>query len=580
MHTTKDQTVAAGRSMRRFGPLSGRLVIVAGMDTNRNVGRIAAAVGVFALLAAGCSGGTDRGGRAATAHTAAQAQAWLAALVPWDFRGAVGLVEGGRGDREVFASGFGARDPEQGSGTVGPRTRFAIGSVTKLITRMAVLLLEDRGKLHDDDRLGDLLARVPPDKVSITVGQLAAHTAGLPDYHGLDEEQLTKAEALARIFDQELLFAPGSEESYSNSGYTVLAAIVEEVSGRGFDDFLREEVFAPAGMTDAGFQGDPLPPGGNEAVGSSAAGATDTPSRLPPVGWALRGNGGVVASSNDLLALDHAVFHGDLLSDAARQRLVDETESEVEGLVLAAGGGGLTSHTSLVARQLEDDRVLVVLSADERFAAEHIAPRLLDLIKGEEVPAPPQVGELDRGEIAGVTGTYRSAAGARVTVAAHPDGLRLVTQDGRAFGDLFPLPDQLPGIAPTAQVVRLVAALDDPDYRAWRQEQTAVLGPLRAIEPVGVAPAGEPEPVTFLRHRFARGSRLTGWVFSRQGEALAIDLEPDPPVVTFRPAAGDDGGFVSYSVTRIPIADHVRFADNGVMTLQVEGRSVDYRRDG
>jgi CubicO group peptidase (beta-lactamase class C family) len=551
------------------------------MNAHPNTRRIAAVVAIVALFAS-CSTGTetDPGGRAVTEKTAAQAQEWLAGLAAWDFRGAVALVEGGKEDQEVFTSGFGVLDPEQDSGqdagTIGPRTRFAIGSVTKLITRLAVLLLEDRGQLHDDDRLGHLLPGVPPDKASITVGQLAAHTAGLPDYHGLDEEQITKTQALERIFGQELLFAPGSQESYSNSGYTVLASIIEEVSGRGFDDFLREEIFAPTGMTDAGFQGDPLPPGGSEAVGSSASGNTDAPSLLPPVGWALRGNGGVVASLNDLLALDHAVFHSDLLSDAARQRLV----GAAEGLVLTAGGGGLTSHTSLVGRQLQDDRVLVVLSADARFAAEDIAVRLFDLIQGDQVPAPPQLSERGPDEVAEVTGTYRSDSGATVTVAAHPDGLRLVPQDRHAFADLFPLRAKIPGIAPVDQVVGLVESIDDPGYREWLTEQTAALGPLEAIEPVGVAPVGEPEPVTFLRHRFARGSVLTGWTFSPQGEALVIDLEPEPPGVTFRPAAGDDGGFVSYSVTQTPLAERVRFSENGVMTLQTQGRSVGYRRDG
>ncbi|HEY1180537.1 MAG TPA: serine hydrolase domain-containing protein, partial [Phytomonospora sp.] len=237
-------------------------------------------------------------------------ETWAASLVPWGLRGAVAVVEDGT---TTVSAGFGALTPG-GTGTIGTGTRMAIGSLTKSITALAVWRLADQGRVGIDGTLGELLPGVPADKAPITVEQLMAHTSGVADTHGPDDEPIDRAEALRRIFAEPLLFAPGEDESYSNSGYTLLAAIIEEASGRSYEDYLAEQVFARAGMTGSGFHADPVPAGATEAAGSGADGPSGTPSGLPSLSWTLRGAGGVVSTVDDLIALDRALFTGSLLS--------------------------------------------------------------------------------------------------------------------------------------------------------------------------------------------------------------------------------------------------------------------------
>ena len=301
-----------------------------------------------------------------------------------------------------------------------------------------------------------------------------------------------------------------------------------------------------------------------------------------------------MSSVSDILALETAISDGDLLSDTARQRwnepLVDPAEGgEGYGFVIAepvpgvrvrasAGAVPETHHDSMWVHELDGDLTLVASSADGQVLAEQIVLPIYQLLDGEDVPAPPRVREVDPGELDRVSGTYRSDPGATVDVVQQPDGVRLTTEDGQAFADLFPAPEENPEIAPLDQVVGFVESFEEPEYRSWLDERTAELGPLQQVEPVGVAPVDASEPAAFVRLRFERGAVLTAWEFSPEGEAMSIDLGPQLPGVMFRPVVG--GGFASFSVTQTAFADRVSFADNGVMTIHVDGRTVEYRRDG
>jgi hypothetical protein len=132
-----------------------------------------------------------------------------------------------------------------------------------------------------------------------------------------------------------------------------------------------------------------------------------------------------------------------------------------------------------------------------------------------------------------------------------------------------------------AEVVRFARAPDlatHDELGGWPHEDPQ-LGALLDVEPVGVAPTLEREPLTltYLRARFERGSKLTAWIFAPDGEWLYGDLDADPPGVTFRP--GMHGAFVSFTLRDTPIAGRVTF-DDDTMTIDIEGRSVDYRRNG
>jgi N-acyl-D-amino-acid deacylase len=203
---------------------------------------------------------------------------------------------------------------------------FCIGSITKLFTACAILKLEQQGRLSTDDAISDHLDGVPADKTAITIDQLLTHSAGLHEYHDLPGEggdfaPISKEEALARILGQKLLFAPGSRSEYSNCGYTLLAAIVEEASGREFDDVVRAELFAPAGMAASGFFGDET---WDDAIVARGRGGKTHDENAPDrwkVTWSLAGAGGIVSSPLDLWKFCRALEGGRILDGVRREKL-------------------------------------------------------------------------------------------------------------------------------------------------------------------------------------------------------------------------------------------------------------------
>jgi CubicO group peptidase (beta-lactamase class C family) len=147
-------------------------------------------------------------------------------------------------------------------------TAFLLASVTKQFTAMAIMILADRGELKYDDPLGKFFPEFLPFAQEVTVRMLLNHTTGFPEYDELfwkrgliDDDwprssksprsafEPTSKDALNLLADAKTLsFRPGEEYEYSNSGYVILAQIVEKVSGQRFSKFLKENIFDPLGM--------------------------------------------------------------------------------------------------------------------------------------------------------------------------------------------------------------------------------------------------------------------------------------------------------------------------------------------
>jgi CubicO group peptidase (beta-lactamase class C family) len=181
-------------------------------------------------------------------------------------------------------------------------TAFDVGSILKSFTATAVFRLVEDGALELDTTLGELLPDVPADKAAITLLELVQHRAGFHEYHDTtgDFEPMTRREARERILAQKLLFAPGSDEAYSNSGYTLLADVVESVSGEAYTAYVRHALFEPAAMDHTGFYSEPVWQSVDTAIGYDASTFGDNDPASWPYTWALVGNGGLVATVVDL----------------------------------------------------------------------------------------------------------------------------------------------------------------------------------------------------------------------------------------------------------------------------------------
>lgn len=253
-------------------------------------------------------------------------------------RGFHGNVLVARGDEIVLLQGYGTAN--QASATLfGPSTVVQIGSNVKDITKVAILQLVEAGRLGLDDSLGRFFPKAPPDKRGITVRQLLEHRAGFPMGVGPDEEALPLDAFLDRLFARPLGFRPGTARQYSNAGYSVLAAIIEQLTGKSFEAQVAESVFRRAGMYETGLLLPQFKPGrlAHCYDGTRDRGTIlDMPHTAEGHYWNLRGNGGFVATLMDMHRFYQALRGATLLSDSVHRAMVLRPDQPV----MLAGSDG------------------------------------------------------------------------------------------------------------------------------------------------------------------------------------------------------------------------------------------------
>ncbi|SRR5579871_401531 len=229
-----------------------------------------------------------------------------------------------RNGKPVFRRGYGVTDLRTRR-AIDARTNFRLASVTKQFTAACVMLLVKDGKLHYEDRITDIFPEFPTYGQSITIRNLLNHTAGLTDYGELLMKKYPDAppEKVPQISDAGVLklmeeqssakFPAGSKWEYSNSGYAVLAMIIEKVSGEPFGQFLHDRIFQPLKMRDtvAYEKGKNQVP--DRAYGHTKKDNSWIETDQSPTS-AVLGDGGIYSSLDDLTKWDRALQRHTLLS--------------------------------------------------------------------------------------------------------------------------------------------------------------------------------------------------------------------------------------------------------------------------
>jgi CubicO group peptidase (beta-lactamase class C family) len=163
----------------------------------------------------------------------------------------------GRNGQPVYQRGYGMADLQHGV-PITPQSIFHVASVSKQFAAFAVALLAEDGKLSLDDEVRRYLPELPDYGKPVTIRQLIYHTSGIRDHWELlgmagwryPDDVFTQQDVVDIVVRQRALnFAPGDEYLYSNGGYTLLAVIVERVSGKSLRQFSEERIFKPLGMT-------------------------------------------------------------------------------------------------------------------------------------------------------------------------------------------------------------------------------------------------------------------------------------------------------------------------------------------
>ena len=589
-----------------------------------------------AVIAAGCSPVAARTGtvgaaaasnaappRSQGAETVVQgewATAWhnyLSRAVPFGFAGAVLAARDGE---IVLQAGYGPADRERGV-PITPATVFYIGSLTKQFTAAGIMKLVDQGRLSTRDSLGALFEGVPVPKRGITVHQLLSHTAGLPrDVGDLYGSWVAKDAHVRAVLDAELASAPGAEYGYSNAAYTLLAAIIERVSGSGYERFLHEHLFRPAGMEETGY----VLPGWDLA--RVAPGYRDDENAGTPLqrpnwtpdgpGWAIRGAGGMLSTLGDLYRWHEALQGDAVLSSAAREQLfgsharMGENEHYGYGWVVeVTPQGRLISHNGsdgiyyAVLRRYPEG-VLIGLTNQSLGTFQQVDARLSAAVAPPALPgtpAPAPVVQLSPERLERYAGTYHLPSGGSIALSVAGGRLWMESRGQEGMNAVFGLQPRLHAdyaertLRADAFMDSLVAAMREPAGPAPAgraglvrrmanvlQPRTAALGRLVGHEVIGTVPAreGDEEAHTPARLRFSEGSYALELLWT-EGRIVGASLAPagTPGRLPVQPRSGTE--LVGYHFETGRVLE-LRFEGGeqlSVLRLRApEGRTVEARR--
>ncbi len=223
-----------------------------------------------------------------------------------------------------------------------PATNYRLASVTKQFTAAAILLLAQDNKLFLSDRASKYLPSLPSSAAGVTLHQLLTHTPGIIDY-----EDLMPDTATAQVHDADVLklieskdsvyFTPGTSYRYSNSGYSLLALIVERVSGKSFAEFLHDRIFSPLGMDHTVAHQDNVDVVSNRAFGFTMKNGSWTRKDQSTTS-AVLGDGGIYSSIDDMAKWDAAQYDSRLLNEEWRRvAFTPHTATDVPGVSYGFG---------------------------------------------------------------------------------------------------------------------------------------------------------------------------------------------------------------------------------------------------
>jgi len=341
----------------------------------------------------------------------------------------------------AFSKGYGMANMEWGIPNQ-PDTKFRLGSITKQFTSMLIMQLVEEDKLSVDATVAELLPYFRSDIGSkITVHHLLTHTSGLPNYTALPDFMADASrnsygveEFVTTYCSGDLEFEPGSEFRYSNSGYFILGAIIEELTGESYEQQLTTRILDPLGMSDTGYDREAViierRAAGYERAGDGYRNARYLDMTIPYAA------GSMYSTVEDLLRWDQALYGDGLLSAAGKAKMfqpfiddyaygwgVSKQPIGVDGTerTVIAHGGGINGFNTLIARVIEDRHLVVLLNNTGGADLRTMQNGILDLLYGREPaqPKPPVAEAL--GEVLKTDGTEAAIARYRELKEHHAD---------------------------------------------------------------------------------------------------------------------------------------------------------------
>ncbi|HTS31405.1 MAG TPA: serine hydrolase [Bryobacteraceae bacterium] len=356
-----------------------------------------------------------------------------------------------RGDQVVFNQAYGSANLEWNVPNT-PATKFRLGSVTKQFTAASILLLEERGKLNVNDPLKKYMPDAPAAWDKVTIFHLLTHTSGvpsftsLPDYPKIEPFATTPARLIALFRDQPMDFEPGEKWLYDNSGYVLLTYVIEKITGDTYEKFVRENIFAPLGMTDSGYDSN------SAIIPRRASGYSPGRGGVENAGFihmtVPQGAGALYSTTGDLLKWEQGLFGGKVLKPASVEKMITPFKNNYAfglGVETAGGhkkishGGGIEGFNTQLS-YYPDDKLTVVVLANLNGPVGDIADKLAAVARGETVTLTGERKEitLDSNVLRRYLGAYQMPDGGPAMLIAL-DGSQLTAKlGGQPAVPIFP----------------------------------------------------------------------------------------------------------------------------------------------
>src|SRR5262245_10814511 len=326
------------------------------------------------------------------------------------FNGTVLVAEKGG---VILKKGYGMADMEWGIPNA-PDTKFRLGSITKQFTSMLIMQLVQEGKIKLDGKLSDYLPYYRKDTgQKVTIHNLLTHTSGIPSYTSLpgffkdvSRDPYGVEEFIKKYCSGDLRFEPSSKFEYDNSGYFLLGAIIEQITGGSYEKVLQERIFDPLGMKDSGYDHhETIMKRRASGYQQSADGTiTNAPYLDMSIPYAA---GSLYSTVEDLFKWDRSLYTDKLLSESNKEIMfkpflanyaygwfIDKVTlgNSQEKLPTISHEGGINGFNTLEMRIIGDKSLIVLLNntggARLGEMAKNIAGILYDKPYGPDASAP------------------------------------------------------------------------------------------------------------------------------------------------------------------------------------------------
>lgn len=493
--------------------------------------------------------------------TGKQLDDYLTRLEAYGMAGSILVAKDGK---VMLHKGYGIANRHTGE-KITAETPFILASLSKQFTAAAVLKLAMQRRLTLQDTVGRFYPLAPPEIRAVTLHQLLCHTSGLPYLGANPFAPMYRDSVMWEVLRMPLEFPPGSRAQYSSPGYTLLAGIIERASGKTFEEYLRKNLFGPAGMANTRFQGEAGDWPGHDFLHSYSDNNDEG-----PIGQMIGadkgvGAGTVISTTGDLRKWEEALWGGKILNKEHLAELLAPRAEGGRGFSYAYGwnviktirGTTVISHAgdfggyNTELRHYVDEGYSIIFTSNTRVKGAGFRQAVVNnislILTGGKYAEPPHILANDETSIPKqLLGSWRLQSGGQLIIQEEQGKLLVGGEGSDVIGLLAGAPKEESKIAEklsalAAEILAETAqgkfdqlqnnlhpSLPFAHVEQGTQQLYAMLrdslGEYEGAEIIGTGVTGPQSAETYWRLKFQRGETIGmyGWA---AGKIMALDAD-------------------------------------------------------